>query len=125
LLVSITHPISCTCAGRFPRSPPLFLSHPSCPFDSLGDIDSDVVPLDGGHVDRPGQVLYLVAGRGQVDQLLDGDSLSLCLPPQLSCGNLDVGDSVVVRRLGGAYLYKTFVGLQMGSFPKLASRRCT
>ena len=48
-------------------SPPLYVSHPSCPFDSLGDGDCVVLPLDGGHGDRPGQVPDLVAGGGEDD----------------------------------------------------------
>ena len=32
-----------------------------------------VHPLDGGHGDHPGQVLYVVGGGGEDDPLLSGD----------------------------------------------------
>ena len=47
--------------------PPFYLSHPNCPSDSLGGGDRVVVPLDGGHGDRSGPVLDLVAGGGNDD----------------------------------------------------------
>ena len=71
-------------------SPPLYLSHPSRPFNSLGDGDSIIVPLDGGHGDRPGQVPDLVAGGGEDDPLLKGDSLFLSLPSRLAAAFMTV-----------------------------------
>ena len=50
-----------------------FLSLPSsCLFDGLDDGESVVVPLDGGHIDCPGQVPGMVAGGGEDDSLLGG-----------------------------------------------------
>ena len=51
-------------------------------FDSLDGGDSAVVPLDEGHGDCSGQVLDFVAGCGEDDPLLSGDSSFLSLPPQ-------------------------------------------
>ena len=65
---------------------PLFcLSHPGI-LDSggLGGGDSIVVPLVGVSGNRPSPVLDLVAGVGEDDPLLSGDSLFLSLPPQSS-----------------------------------------
>ena len=53
-------------------------------FDSLSGSDSVVVPQDGGHGDCPSPVLDLIAGGGEDDPLLSGDSLSLLLPPKSS-----------------------------------------
>ena len=94
-------------------SPPLYLSHPSWPFDSLGDGDSIVVHLNGGHGDRPGQVPDLVAGGGEDDPLLKGDLLFSSLPPQPSCG-VDDSDSFVVP-LGRGHADRTGQVLGMGT----------
>ena len=64
--------------------PPFYLSHPNRPADSLGGGDNVVIPLDGGHGDHPGPVIYSVADGGEDDPLLSGDSLFLSLPPQSS-----------------------------------------
>ena len=51
----------------------LYLSlPPQSSLSSLDDGDSVVVPLDGGHGDRPGQVLGVVAGGSEYDPLLSG-----------------------------------------------------
>ena len=71
-------------------SPPLYLSHPSRPFDSLGDDDSVVLPLDEGYRDRPGQVPDLVAGGGEDDPLLKGDLLFLSLPSRVAAAFMTV-----------------------------------
>ena len=42
-------------------APSLYLSHPSRLFASIDDGGSIVVPLDGGHGDRPGLVLGVPA----------------------------------------------------------------
>ena len=55
------------------------------------------VPQGGGHCNRPGQVLGVVAGGGEDCPLLSGDVLSR---PRSSRGGLD-GDDAVVGSLGG------------------------
>jgi hypothetical protein len=64
-------------------SHPLYLSHPSRPFDSLGDGNGIVVPLGRGHADRSGQVLGMVAGGGEYDPPLSGDVLVNISPTQV------------------------------------------
>ena len=59
----------------------LYLSLPPQPsLGGLDDSDSVVVPLDGGHTDRLGQVLGVVAGGSKDDPLLSGD-VPVCIIP--------------------------------------------
>ena len=59
----------------------LYLSlPPQSSLSSLDDGDSVVVPLDGGHTDRLGQVLGVVAGGSKDDPLLSGD-VPVCIIP--------------------------------------------
>ena len=51
------------------------LAHPAV-FDSLGGGDNVVVPLDGGHRDRPGRVFDYAAGGDKDGPLLSVDSSS-------------------------------------------------
>jgi hypothetical protein len=69
LLVIMTLP--CCCETRLVTTPRLLDGfHPNCSFDSLDSGDSVVIPQDGGHGDRSGQVLDFVGIDGGDDLLL-------------------------------------------------------
>ena len=75
--------------------------HPNRSFNSLNSGDSVVIPQDGGHSNRSGQVLDFVPIDGEDDLLLSEDSSFLSLPPQSSLGGPGDGGRVVVPLYGG------------------------
>ena len=53
-----------------------YLSHPSRACGGLDGVGSVVAPQDGGHGNRPSEVLGIVAGGGKDGPLLSGDVVS-------------------------------------------------
>ena len=76
-------------------------SHPNRSFDSLYGGGRVVVPQDGGHGDRSGQVLDYVPIDGEDDLLLSEVSSFLSLPPQSFLSVPSDSESVVAPLDGG------------------------